>query len=112
MWNSRRAEQFQRIAAAEEARKTDEIRREKSMAERDQRFSQHREKLQGTLKRGRITIYTKSVIRRLLFYPVTWCFSSFALECDTCHVRMLGGGGGRKIGTYVHVILQSNITKT
>lgn len=55
MWNSRRAEQFQRIAAAEEARKAEEIRREKSMAERDQRFSQHREKLQGKLKRGRIT---------------------------------------------------------
>lgn len=55
MWNSRRAEQFQRIAAAEEARKAEEVRRQKSMAERDQKFTQHREKLQGELKRGGIT---------------------------------------------------------
>lgn len=83
MWNSRRAEQFQRIAAAEEAQKVEEVRREKSMAERDQKFTQHREKLQGELKCGGspaiCVIYTKSLTRRLLFYPVIRCFSPFAV---------------------------------
>lgn len=47
MWNIRVAEQMQRMAAEEEAQKSEEIRREKSRAERDRRFNLHREKLRG-----------------------------------------------------------------
>lgn len=90
MWNSRRAEQFQRIAAAEEAQKAEEVRREKSMAERDQKFTQHREKLQGELKRGRgggIIGNLCNLLRSLLCDCcfVIWCFRSIAVECDTGH---------------------------
>ena len=50
MWNIRVAEQMQRMAAEEEAQKSEEIRREKSRAERDRRFNLHREKLRGTCR--------------------------------------------------------------
>lgn len=96
MWNSRRAEQFQRIAAAEEAQKAEEVRREKSMAERDQKFTQHREKLQGELKCGGspaiCVIYTKSLTRRLLFYPVTGVLAHLQYNAIIVMCECWGGG--------------------
>lgn len=98
MWNSRRAEQFQRIAAAEEAQKAEEVRREKSMAERDKKFTQHREKLQGELKCGGspaiCVIYTKSLTRRLLFYPVIRCLAHLQYNAIIVMCECWGEGGG------------------